>query len=271
MAAQAAAPLAEGGGDRDRRRSVCRTRIGCDRSRPPRRGGRPRARGRARPLQRRRGARRAARRVRRRAGGARRRSQGGHLHRLDGARRTDRGALPDVRPQRLPPRRARPRDAPRPRGLGPRPPLPRPRHGRGGARSGSLNPVTASTALTRLPMVREPLLPPESLERYADAIVRASLGIEKGDTLVVQGQPEHRELLVAVAGSAYRAGARFVDVVTADPLVMRARLLHGSDDALGALSPWSRRQLREASGAHGALAHITGEGEVGYLDDVPPT
>ena len=119
-------------------------------------------------------------------------------------------------------------------------------------------------------MVREPLLPPESLERYADAIVRASLGIEKGDTLVVQGQPEHRELLVAVAGSAYRAGARFVDVVTIDPLVMRARLLHGSDDALGALSPWSRRQLREASRPNGALAHIAGEGEVGYLDDVPP-
>jgi aminopeptidase len=119
-------------------------------------------------------------------------------------------------------------------------------------------------------MVREPLLPPESLERYADAIVRASLGIERGDTLVVQGQPEHRELLVAVAESAYRAGARFVDVVTIDPLVMRARLLHGSDEALGALSPWSRRQLREASSPHGALAHIAGEGEAGYLDGVPP-
>ncbi len=119
-------------------------------------------------------------------------------------------------------------------------------------------------------MVREPLLPPESLERYADAIVRASLGIERGDTLVVQGQPEHRELLIAVAECAYRAGARFVDVVTFDPLVMRARLLHGSDDALGALSPWSRRQLREASRPHGALAQIAGEGEVGYLDGVPP-
>jgi aminopeptidase len=118
--------------------------------------------------------------------------------------------------------------------------------------------------------VREPLLPPASLARYADAIVRASLGIEKGDTLVVQGEPEHRELLVAVAESAYRAGARFVDAVTADPLLMRARLLHGSDDALGALSPWSRRRLREASGPHGALAHIAGEGETGYLDDVPP-
>jgi aminopeptidase len=119
-------------------------------------------------------------------------------------------------------------------------------------------------------MVREPLLPPESLARYADAIVRASLGIEKGDTLVVQGEPEHRELLVAVAESAYRAGARFVDVVTADPLVMRARLLHGADDAIGALSPWSRRRYREASGPRGALAHIAGEGEAGYLDDVPP-
>jgi aminopeptidase len=118
--------------------------------------------------------------------------------------------------------------------------------------------------------VREPLLPPASLARYADAIVRACLGIEKDDTLVVQGQPEHRELLVAVAESAYRAGARYVDVMTADPLVTRARLLHGSDDALGALSPWARHRLREVSGPHGALAQIAGEGEAGYLDGVPP-
>src|SRR5215470_1788578 len=115
-------------------------------------------------------------------------------------------------------------------------------------------------------MVRESLLPPETLGRYADAIVRASLGIEEGDTLVITGEPEHRELLVAVAESAYRAGARFVDVITADPLVMRARLLHGSDDSLGALSPWSRRRYREASSPQGALAHIAGEGEAGYLD-----
>jgi aminopeptidase len=119
-------------------------------------------------------------------------------------------------------------------------------------------------------MKREQLLPPESLARYADAIVRASLGIGPGDTLLVQGEPEHRELLVAVAESAYRAGAQFVDVVTADPLVMRAKLLHGADEALGALSPWSRRRLREVAGPRGALAAITGEGEEGYLDGVPP-
>jgi aminopeptidase len=119
-------------------------------------------------------------------------------------------------------------------------------------------------------MALEPLLPAESLERYADAIVGASLVIAKGDTLVVQGEPEHRELLVAIAGAAYRAGAQFVDVVTADPLVMRARLLNGTDDAIGALSPWARRRLRVVTGPRGALAAITGEGEAGYLDGVPP-
>jgi aminopeptidase len=119
-------------------------------------------------------------------------------------------------------------------------------------------------------MARESLLPAESLARYADAIVRASLGIGKGDTLVVQGQPEHRELLVSIAESAYKAGAQFVDVLTADPLVTRAKLLYGKDEALGALSPWRRRQLREVAGPSGALAAITGEGEAGYLDGIPP-
>ena len=119
-------------------------------------------------------------------------------------------------------------------------------------------------------IARETLLPPESLERYADAIVLACLGVERGDTFIVQGQPEHRELLVALADSAYRAGARFVDVVTSDPLVMRALLLNGSDEALGAVSPWSRRRIREMASPRGALAQIAGEGEAGYLDGVLP-
>jgi aminopeptidase len=119
-------------------------------------------------------------------------------------------------------------------------------------------------------MPTEGLLPPASLARYADAIVKASLGVGKGDTFVVVGEPEHRELLAAIATSAYKAGAKHVDVMTNDPLVTRARLLHGSDDSLGALSPWNRRLLRETTGPHGATAYITGAGEAGYLDGIPP-
>jgi aminopeptidase len=118
-------------------------------------------------------------------------------------------------------------------------------------------------------MAPEPLLPAETLARYADAIVRTSLGVGKGDTLVVQGEPEHRELLVAVAAAAYRAGARWVDVLTADPLAMRARVAYGSDEALGALAPWARGRMKELASPRGAFAAIVGEGETGYLDGIP--
>ena len=50
---------------------------------------------------------------------------------------------------------------------------------------------------------------------------------------------------------------------------MRARVKYGSDEALGALSPWQRRRLHEMSGRRGAFAAITGQGEEGYLDGIP--
>ena len=119
-------------------------------------------------------------------------------------------------------------------------------------------------------MAPEPLLPAAALARYADAIVKTSLGVGKGDTLVVQGEPEHRELLVAVAESAYRAGARWVESITGDPLVLRARIAYGSDAALGSLTPWAQRRFRELAGPRGAFAAIVGDGEAGYLDGLPP-
>lgn len=119
-------------------------------------------------------------------------------------------------------------------------------------------------------MPSDSVLPAALLARYADAIVKTSLGLAKGDTLIVQGEHEHRELLVALAGSAYRAGARYVDVVVADPLVTRARLQHGADHALGAISPWAMRRLRETVKPAGALVAITGHAEERYFDGISP-
>jgi aminopeptidase len=114
------------------------------------------------------------------------------------------------------------------------------------------------------------VLPAASLARYADAIVKTSLVFGRGDTFVVHGEHEHRELLVALAESAYRAGARYVDVLVGDPLVTRARLEHGSDAALGAVSPWAMRRLRETVKPHAAMVAITGQAEGGYLDGIAP-
>jgi aminopeptidase len=116
---------------------------------------------------------------------------------------------------------------------------------------------------------RGPLKPAE-LRRYADAIVKASLGVGKGEVLSVRGAPAHRELVVAVAEAGYRAGAHIVDVGYADPLVTRARLQLARDDALGVITPWNARRLRELMKPHAAEAFIAGESEPGYLDDIPP-
>jgi aminopeptidase len=114
------------------------------------------------------------------------------------------------------------------------------------------------------------ILEPGQLRRYADAIAKASLGVTKGETLVVTAEPAHRELAVAVAEAGYRAGAHVSEVLYADPLVVRARLLHAADDALGVVTPWADRRFREIIKPNGARAAITGESEPGYLDGVRP-
>jgi aminopeptidase len=114
------------------------------------------------------------------------------------------------------------------------------------------------------------ILEPAQLRRYADAIVKASLGVTTGETLIVQAEPAHRELAVAVVEAGYRAGADLVELQYYDPLVSRARLLHGRDAALGVVPPWSKRRMQELVKPHGARAAITGESEPGYLDGIPP-
>jgi aminopeptidase len=112
------------------------------------------------------------------------------------------------------------------------------------------------------------ILKAADLERYADAITK-SIDLKRGDTIVVRGAPAHRELMVAIAASAYRGGAHAVDVITADPLVMRARLEHGRDDALGVLTPWAKKRYAELLKPTGAEIYISGESDKGFLDGIP--
>jgi aminopeptidase len=97
-----------------------------------------------------------------------------------------------------------------------------------------------------------------------------SVALKRGDTIVVRGAPAHREIMVAIAAAAYRGGAHAVEVITADPLVTRARLQHGRDDALGVLTPWSERRYRELMKPNAAEVFISGESDPGFLDGISP-
>jgi aminopeptidase len=118
--------------------------------------------------------------------------------------------------------------------------------------------------------LQEAVLPPERLERYASAIVSSCLRLAPGDTLFVQGQPAHRELMVALAAAAYRVGARHVDVDYIDNLVNAERIRHAPEDALGARTAWWLKRARAQLLATSATVTIIGEGDPGAFDGLPP-
>ena len=118
-------------------------------------------------------------------------------------------------------------------------------------------------------MEAERVLEHEQLARYADGIVKGSLAVTKGETLVVQAEPAHRELAIALVEAGYRAGAAVADLQYYDPLVARARLRHGRDEALGVVTPWAKRRQQELMKPHGARVGLVGETTPGWLDGIP--
>jgi aminopeptidase len=113
------------------------------------------------------------------------------------------------------------------------------------------------------------LLEPEQLARYADAVVRACLRVEEGESLFLQGQLAHRELMVALAEAGYRAGAGLVDVQYSDPRMQAARVRSARDDYLGPVTPWGRRKLREHLAPTAAVVTIISEADPGVFDGLP--
>jgi aminopeptidase len=116
----------------------------------------------------------------------------------------------------------------------------------------------------------KPLLPPDELARYADAIVKVGLAIGRGDDLIVTCQPAHRELAVAVVEAAYRAKARSVEVDYLDPYIRAAYLKTAPDKSVGYLTSWKANRLRATVKPEVATLLIAGESEPGALDGIPP-
>lgn len=81
------------------------------------------------------------------------------------------------------------------------------------------------------------LLADGELQAYTEAILKTSLKVGRGDTLVVKAELAHRALAVALAETAYRLGADIAEVVYHDTLATRARMLHGRRETLGLLPP----------------------------------
>jgi aminopeptidase len=113
------------------------------------------------------------------------------------------------------------------------------------------------------------LLGEDELRRYADAVVRGCLHLAEGDILFVQGHVDHRELVVALTESGYRAGASLVDIQYLEPLAQAARIRHAADEHLGPAPPWRGRALRTHLQQNAAVVTIIGDADEGAFEGLP--
>ena len=111
---------------------------------------------------------------------------------------------------------------------------------------------------------------PEELRRYAEMVVHGCVAFRRGDTLLQRVSFAHRELAVAVAEAAYRAGAAAVDVEYDDSLLYAAKIKYASNGSLGRRTQWQRTRMRSLGDEDVALVYVRGEHELDARADLPP-
>jgi len=110
----------------------------------------------------------------------------------------------------------------------------------------------------------------ETLARFAELVVRFAANVQPGQIVAIGTEPGKLELTRAVAGAAYRAGAKFVDVAQFDLHVKRSRILHAAEETLDFVPPWYGERILALSELRAARIGLTGPAAPGLLSDLDP-
>jgi aminopeptidase len=109
-----------------------------------------------------------------------------------------------------------------------------------------------------------------TVERLADLAVGFGANVQRGQIVAIQAEIGKEEIVRAIAASAYRHGAKFVDAVYFDMHVKRARILHADEDTLDFVPSWYGERLLELGRQRCARVAIAGPATPGLLDDLDP-
>jgi putative nucleotidyltransferase with HDIG domain len=110
----------------------------------------------------------------------------------------------------------------------------------------------------------------ELVHTLADLAVTVGANVQQGQDVEVTGEIGHLDTVRAIVNAAYRAGARHVDVRLNDPLVQRARISVGPEDALDHVPDWEVLRVRDLAEQRGASILVTGPTFPHLLDDLDP-
>ena len=109
-----------------------------------------------------------------------------------------------------------------------------------------------------------------TLERFADVIVGFGANVQPGQIVAVSCEPGKEFMVRAIAASAYRHGAKFVDVQYFDPWVKRARVEHAREEDLDFIPDWHGKRLLALGEVGAARVGLSGPVAPGLLEDLDP-
>src|SRR5919202_972118 len=109
-----------------------------------------------------------------------------------------------------------------------------------------------------------------TVERLADLAVGFAANVQRGQIVAIRAEIGKEEMVRALAASAYRHGAKFVDPFYFDMHVKRARILHADEDTLDFVPSWYGERLLELGRQRCARIGIAGPATPGLLDDLDP-
>ena len=110
----------------------------------------------------------------------------------------------------------------------------------------------------------------DRLERYADLIINFGCNVQPGQIVDIGSGLGKEELTRALTASAYRRGAKFVDVNYWDPYLKRMRVQYAADDVLDFVPPWYGERTLQLGDERGATILLSGPIAPHLYDDLDP-
>ncbi len=115
-----------------------------------------------------------------------------------------------------------------------------------------------------------PAFDQQTLERFAELTVGFGANVQPGQVVAIGAELGKEEMVRALAASAYRHGAKFVDAVYFDMHVKRARILHAPEETLDFVPSWYGDRILELGRQRAARIGLAGPATPGLLDDLDP-
>ncbi len=109
-----------------------------------------------------------------------------------------------------------------------------------------------------------------NLERYADLILCHGVNLQEGQLLNITAEACHRDFCALIADTAYRRGAKYVDVHLTDSRFVRSRVLHANETHLKFVPPYLTRKFDDLVEDTAASLRIVGSENPDVLSDLDP-